>query len=213
MKPVALLFAMLTPLLLTACGNDDFQGRYVATDGITSYEFLPEGKLIILDGDKVISAQYDYDSSEQIITLESEQELRSDTLTVEQDGKLSFDDTTLTKGVDYQMLEDATWIGHEGQNTFALTFTKTEEGMETYSELVTYYDDDMTYVYQTDDSITRLAGDKLLLDRTQYRVSDVTEDSLILSIGSNSMQLKKYPKGTEVEFREGYQSEDDIPKN
>jgi hypothetical protein len=85
--------------------------------------------------------------------------------------------------------------------------------METYSELVTYYDDDMTYVYQTDDSITRLAGDKLLLDRTQYRVSDVTEDSLTLSIGSNSMQLKKYPKGTEVEFREGYQSEDDIPKN
>lgn len=212
MKPFALLFALLMPLLLTACGNDEFQGRYVATDGITSYEFLPEGKLIILDGDKVISAQYNFDSNDRTLSLESEQALRSDTLTVNDEGNLHFDDTTLVKSVDYQMLEDATWIGHEGQNTFALTFTKTEAGMETYSELVTYYDDDMTYVYQTDDSITRLAGDKLLLDRTQYRVSDVSEDSITLSIGSNSMQLRKYPKGTEIEFREGYQSEDDIPK-
>lgn len=212
MKPLALVFALLTPLLLTACGNDDFQGRYVATDGITSYEFLPEGKLIILDGDKVISAQYDYDSSEQTISLESEQELHTETLAVNEAGNLSFDDTQLIKSVDYQMLEDSTWIGHEGQFTFALTFTKTEAGMETYSELVSYYDDDMTYVYETDDSITRLAGDKLLLDRTEYRVSDVTEDSLTLSIGNNSMQLSKYPKGTEITFREGYQSEDDLPK-
>lgn len=212
MKHFALLIALLTPLLLTACGNDDFQGRYVATDGITSYEFLPEGKLIILDGDKAISAKYNYDSSDNVIELKSEQDLRTDTLAVNEDGNLMFDDTTLTKSVDYQMLEDSTWIGHDGQFTFALTFTKTEEGMATYSQLVSYYDDDMTYVYQTDDSITRLAGDKLLLDRTQYRVSDVTEESLTLSIGSNSMQLKKYPKGTEIEFREGYQSEDDIPK-
>ncbi len=211
MKQLALLLALLLPVLLTACGNEPFQGRYVAPDGVTSYEFLPDGKLIIIKGDDVTNAQYDYDSGNQIITLTAEQTLADDTITVNDDGKLETGDLTLTRGVDYQMLADSTWIGHEGQYTFALTFSQTDKGMETFSELVSYYDDDMTYAYQTDDSITRLTGDKLLLDSTQYTVSDVTDNILTLSIGNNRMPLKKHPKGTGIEFRDGYQSEDAQP--
>jgi hypothetical protein len=42
-------------------------------------------------------------------------------------------------------------------------------------------------------------------------VSDVTADSLTLSIGNNYMTLSKHPKGTAIEFREGYSNIDDEP--
>ena len=212
MKQLALLLAFLLPVLLTACSNEQFQGRYVAPDGVTSYEFLSDGRLIIISGDDVTNAQYEYDRSKHIITLTADQALANDTITVNDEGNLETGDLMLSRGVDYDMLTDSTWIGHEGQYTFALTFTQTDKGMETFSELVSYYDDEMTYIYQTDDSITRLTGDKLLLDSTQYTVSDVTDNSLTLSIGNNRMQLKKHPKGTVIEFRSGYQSEDALPE-
>lgn len=210
-RPGLLLFFLLLPLLLSACGKSDFQGRYVSPDGAISYEFLPDGKLIILDGDQVHTAHYDYHCEDQTITLTAERGLPSSTLRLNEAGHLETGDMTLIHSVDYSMLDNSTWIGDDGQYTFALTFTQTEKGMETFSELVSYYDDDMSYAYQTDDSITRLTGNQLLLDRTPYTVSNVSEDSLTLSIGNNSMQLKKYPKGTPIQFRDGYRSEDELP--
>jgi hypothetical protein len=63
----------------------------------------------------------------------------------------------------------------------------------------------MTYLSQTDDSLTRLNGNMLLLDLTPYTVSEVTQDSFKISIGDNSMVLEKQPKGTEIIVRDGYQ--------
>ena len=85
----------------------------------------------------------------------------------------------------------------------------TDKGMETISELVTYHDEDMTYLSQTDDSITRLRGNMLLLDLTPYTVSEVTRDSFKITIGENSMVLEKHPKDTEITIRDGYQPEDE----
>lgn len=208
MKQLSFILAFILPLLLTACSNDTFQGRYIAPDGTTSYEFLPDNKLYIINQDEVTEAQYQYDKGQQRITLTAEQDLAADTLVVTDAGNLKMGDVTLTRGVDYDMLADATWIGNQGDYTFALTFTQTDKGMETYSELVTYYSEDQSYDLQSDDSITRLTGNKLLLDQTPYTVSDVTDNSLKLSIGNNSMVIKKHPKGTEIEFREGYSNSD-----
>lgn len=209
-KKVVFLFTAILSLFLTACGNDDFQGRYIAPEGITTYEFMPEGKVTISDIDDKTTAKYKYDKKAQTITVITG-EADKKTLKVNADGNLEMDDVTLSRGVDASMLADSTWIGHQGDYTFALTFSLTEEGLETYSELVTYYDDDMTYVYQTDDSVTRLMGDELWLDRTVYIVSEVTDKSLRLSIGNNSMVINKHPKGTAIEFREGYTNIDDEP--
>jgi|GEM_PF-1295802 len=211
MKAIALLFSLCVTLLLSGCGSDEFQGRYVASDGITSYEFQPDGTVYIVSQDKVITAHYHYSASKNLISLEAGDVLPSDTLTVTENDTLTMDDAKLTRGVDFSMLKDSTWIGHQGDYTFALSFTQTDKGMETFSELVSYYTDDKTYAYQTDDSITRLSGDKLFLDVTQYMVSDVNADSLTLSIGNNYMTLNKYPKGTAIEFREGYTNIDDEP--
>jgi len=211
MKPLALICSLCLTLLLSGCGNDEFQGRFIAADGITSYEFQPDGTVFIVSQDEVITAQYSYSAGKNTLSLKAEEALPTDTLTVTENNTLTTADTTLTRGVDYTMLNESTWIGHQGDYTFALTFSQTDKGMETYSELVSYYNDDMTYAYQTDDSITRLSGDKLLLDSTQYMVSDVTADSLTLSIGNNYMTLSKHPKGTTIEFREGYSNIDDEP--
>lgn len=211
MKAFALLLSLCASLLLSGCGSDDFAGRFIATDGITSYEFQPDGKVFVVSQDKVITAQYHYRASENTLSLKAGDALPTDTLTLAENGTLTAGDMTLTRGVDYTMLNDSTWIGHQGDYTFALTFTQTDKGMETYSELVSYYNDDMTYAYQTDDSITRLTGDKLLLDATQYMVSDVSADKLTLSIGSNYMTLTKHPKGTAIAFREGYSNIDNEP--
>jgi hypothetical protein len=212
MKAIALLFSLCLTLLLSGCGNDEFQGRFIAADGITSYEFQPDGTVFIVSQDQVITAHYTYSAKQNTLTLEAEEALPTNLLTVTENHTLTSADTTLTRGVDYTMLNDSTWIGHQGDYTFALTFSQTDKGMETYSELVSYYNDDMTYVYQTDDSITVLSGDKLLLDATQYMVSDVTADSLTLSIGAKHMTINKHPKGTAIEFREGYSNIDDEPQ-
>jgi hypothetical protein len=211
MKAIALLFSLCLTLLLSGCGSDEFQGRFIAADGITSYEFQPDGTVFIVSQDQVISAQYTYSKKQNTLTLEAEEVLPTELLTVTDNDTLTNGDSTLTRGVDYTMLNDSTWIGHQGDYTFALTFSQTDKGMETYSELVSYYNDDMTYAYQTDDSITVLSGDKLLLDATQYMVSDVTADSLTLSIGTKHMTLNKHSKGTAIEFREGYSNIDDEP--
>lgn len=123
-------------------------------------------RLRFIRGEDVITAEYEYDSGEQLIKLKAEDDLPTDTLTVKDEDHLQIADMTLTRGVDYAMLADTTWIGQQGQYSFALTFTMTDKGMETVSELVTYHDDDMTYLSQTDDSITRLRGNMLLLDLT-----------------------------------------------
>ena len=210
MKQLNWLVAATLPLLMTACGGDeDFQGRYIGPEGVKSYQFLPEGKLEISEEGEVKNAEYDYDSGQQTITLMGNTDLPDDTLTVTDEGNLEMTDAVLTRGVDYEMLNDATWIGHEGDYTFSLTFEMTEKGLETLSELVTYYEDDKTFMSQTDDSITRLTGNMLFLDSTAYTVSDVTEDSFTITIGNNSMALEKHPKGTEVEYREGYESLDE----
>jgi len=196
---------ILLPILLTGCGYDEFQGRFIGANGEISYEFQPDGSLEIIQGDAITTAEYEYNSGDQTIKLRSEQDLPTDTLSVTDDGHLETDDVRLNRGVDYSMLADSTWIGHQGQFTFSLTFTPTQEGMETVSELVTYYDEEKMYLSQTDNSITRLSGNKLLLDLTQYTVSNVTSESFKLSIGDNSMVFEKYPKGTEIEYSEGYQ--------
>lgn len=210
MKKFAFTLALLVPILLSACsnGNDEFQGRFIAPDGGTSYEFLPANKLIIIDRDEVTEARYQYNQSQQTLSLTSEQPLPADSLTVTEAGNLKMNDTILERGVSYDMLTDSTWIGHEGDYTFSLTFNQTDKGMETYSELVTYYSEDQSYDLQTDDSITRLTGHTLLLDQTAYTVSDVSDNSLTLSIGPNTMIIEKHPKGTEIEFRDGYSNSD-----
>lgn len=210
MKTFAFIFALFMPLLLTACGSDPFQGRYIAPDGTTSYEFLPDNKLIIINQDEVIEAEYQYRQGQGEITLTSEQDLPADSLIMTNNGNLKMGDITLERGVDYQMLADSTWIGQQGEYTFALTFTQTDKGIETRSQLITYYSEDMSYDAQPDDSITRLTGNKLLLDQTPYTVSDVSDSSLTLSIGNNSMTLEKHPKGTEIELRDGYTNSDDL---
>jgi len=206
MKNFIWLFAATLPLLLTACSNDaDFEGRFIGPEGVTSYTFQPDGILDIQLGEDVTTIEYHYDSSEQIITLIADTELPGNKLIVNDAGYLEAGDMTLTRGVDTAMLADSTWIGHQGQYTFALTFTETDEGLETVSELVTYYDEHKIYLSQTDDSITRLDGNKLLLDQTIYTVSDVTQERFTLSIADNSMVFKKHPKGTEINYREGFQ--------
>ena len=210
MKRFTFIFALMMPLLLTACGNDTFQGRYIAPDGTTSYEFLPDNRLLIVNQDEVTEARYQYDAGESRLDLSSDQALPAETLTVMENGDLKMDDVTLKRGVDYTMLADSTWIGHQGEFSFALTFTQSDKGMETRSRLITYYSEDLSYDAQPDDSITRLTGNKLLLDQTPYTVSDVTDSSMKLSIGNNSMILEKHPKGTEIEIREGYTNSDDL---
>ena len=208
MKKCAWLFALILPVVLTACGShDEFDGRFIAPDGLTSYEFLPEGNVNINKGGEDIgSAKYQYDSGEQTITLTGHSELPGKTFTVNAAGDLQTDNVTLTRGVDYGMLAESTWIGQQGEYVFALTFTETDEGMETFTELVTYFDDEKAYLSQTDDSITRLSGNMLFVDLTQYSVSEVSENSFKVSIGGNSMVLEKNPKDTQIEYREGYQS-------
>lgn len=207
MKIFPWLLALILPVVLAACGShDEFEGRFIAPDGLTSYQFLPEGQVIINKGGEDIGTeQYEYDSSDQTITLSGDTDLPTDSLTVNNEGHLEAGDVMLTRGVDYGMLADSTWIGHTGPYSFSLTFTVTDAGMATFSELVTYYDDDQTYMSQTDDSITRLSGNMLLLDLTRYTVSEVTRDSFKISIGDNSMVLEKHPKGTDIQIREGYQ--------
>lgn len=204
MKVVVSLIAFFMAVLLAACGSDTFQGRYVDQKGSTSYEFSSDGKLHIVGSASETTANYKFDADEQTIRLVGNQELPAEVIHVNKDGSLKMGSVKLTRGVSESMLEDSTWIGDKGEYTFALTFNKTDKGLETYSELVTYYDDDMEYVYQTDDSITRLLGDKLHLDQTIYTVSDVTDNSLKLSIKNQSMVIHKHPKGTAVEFRDGY---------
>ncbi|WP_296593272.1 hypothetical protein [Methylophaga sp.] len=201
------LFALILSITLTGCGYDEFHGRFVGPEGNVSYEFNTDGTLEIHQGEDVTTAEYEYDSGEQLIKLKAEDDLPTDTLTVKDEDHLQIADMTLTRGVDYAMLADTTWIGHQGQYSFALRFTMTEKGMETVSELVTYHDDDMTYLSQTDDSITRLRGNMLLLDLTPYTVSEVTRDSFKITIGENSMILEKHPKDTDITIRDDYQPE------
>lgn len=213
MKHFAWLAALTLSFLLTACGSDhDFQGRFIEPDGLTSYQFLPDGKLTIEKGGELVTtAHYQYDSGDKIITLSSDLDLQNHFLKVNDAGNLESEDITLIRGIDYGMLAESTWIGEQDQFTFALTFTPAEVGLATVSELVTYYDDDMTYLSQIDDSITRLSGNAMFVDLTQYTVSEVTENSFKISIGSNSMVLEKQPKDTEIDYREGYQSIDEAP--
>lgn len=213
MNKFAWLLTLILPVVLTACGTDeDFDGRFIAPDGLTSYEFLPDGELDIeKGGEDLATAQYQYNSGDQTITITCETDLPANQLSVTDDGHLQTADTRLTRGVDYGMLADSTWIGQTGPYVFSLTFTETDAGMATFSELVTYYDDDNTYLSQTDDSITRLSGDAMFVDLTQYTVSDVSENSFKVSIGGNSMVLEKQPKDTKIDYREGYQSLDEEP--
>ncbi len=55
----------------------------------------------------------------------------------------------------------------------------------------------------------RLSGNMLFVDMTQYGVSEVSDDSFKISIGGNSMVLEKQPKGSKIEYLEGYQSIDE----
>lgn len=211
MKKLTWLIALILPVVLTACGsNEEFEGRFIAPDGLTSYQFLPEGKVNINKGGEDIgTAQYEYDSGDQTLTLRGDVDLPTEMLTVNNQGHLEAGDIRLTRGVDYGMLADSTWIGHTGPYSFSLTFTETEAGMATFSELVTYYDDDKTYMSQTDDSITRLSGNMLFVDMTQYEVSDVSQQQFKLTISNSSMVFEKHPKDTQIEYREGYQSIDE----
>jgi len=206
----ALLIALTLSLLLAGCGYESFQGRFIGPAGPLSYTFQPDGTLKIHQGEDVTVVKYEYYSSDQFIKLKSDQDLPAKILNVKDKDHLQSNGILLTRGVDYTMLADTTWIGEQGQYTFALSFTMTDKGMETLSELVTYHDEDMTYVSQTDDSITRLRGNMLLLDLTPYKVSEVTHDSFKITIGENSMTLEKFPKNTQITIQEGYQSEDTL---
>lgn len=208
MKKCVWLTAFILSIALTGCGYDEFQGRFIDAEGNTSYEFQPDGTLEITEGEEITTAEYEYNSRRQIIKLSADQALPTTILNVKDDGNLASDEITLTRGVDYAMLTDTTWIGHQGQYTFALTFSMTEQGLETVSELVSYNDEDKTYTSQIDDSITRLDGNKLLLDLTPYIVSEVSRESFKISIGENSMVLEKHPKGSAIDYREGYQVEE-----
>lgn len=208
MKKAFSIFSLILPLFLSACSSEDFEGRYTDQEGLKSYEFLPEGELRIVSEESETLSSYEYDASDKVLTLISEPNSTTEAQ-VNEDGSIQLDATMLTRAVDESMLANSTWIGNQGEYTFTLTFTPTQKGLETYSELVTYYTDDMTYAYQTDDSITRLSGNKLFLDQTIYTVSDVTDTSLKLSIGQQSMVLHKHPKGTAIEFREAYSNIDD----
>lgn len=211
MKQFQWLIALFIPLILAACGSDDdFQGRFIAPNDLTSYEFFADGTLIIIEGvDDQITTKYQYDKRNQTITLSNDLESPHHTFIINNEGNLEAQATTLIRGISDDMLADSTWIGHQGDYSFALTFSETDEGMETASELVTYYPDEMSYLSQQDDSITRLNGNMMFVDLTQYTVSDVTQDSFKLTIGGNSMVLKKHPKATEIIIREGYTSEDE----
>ncbi len=211
MKKYLWLLAIILPALLSACSsNDEFEGRYIAPDGLTSYQFLPEGKVNINKGGEDIgTAQYRYDSDEQTITIVGADDLPANILTVNARGNLEAGDITLTRGVDYGMLADSTWIGQQDEFVFALSFSEADEGMATVSELVTYYEDEKAYLSQIDESITRLSGNMLFVDMTQYEVSEVSDDSFKISIGGNSMVLEKQPKGSKIEYLEGYQSIDE----
>ncbi|MCB2425690.1 DUF4923 family protein [Methylophaga pinxianii] len=208
MKKCVWLTAFILSIALTGCGYDEFQGRFIDAEGNTSYEFQPDGTLEITEGEEITTAEYEYNSRRQIIKLSADQALPTTILNVKDDGNLASDEITLTRGVDYAMLTDTTWIGHQGQYTFALTFSMTEQGLETVSELVSYNDEDKTYTSQIDDSITRLDGNMLLLDLTPYIVSEVSRESFKISIGENSMVLEKHPKGSAIDYREGYQVEE-----
>ncbi len=209
MKNFLYLFALLVPLFLTACGSDHFEGRYTDPEGVTNFEFRPDGELHIITDSNEITTEYKYNAGNQSITLVNDEILPNQTLKVTETGNLVSESLTLSRAVDREMLVDSTWIGNQGKYTFALTFTQTDKGLETFSELVTYFEDDMTYIYQTDDSLTVLNGNTLSLDQTLYTVSDVTDNSFKIAIAGNSMVLNKQPKNTAVEFREGYTDDSD----
>lgn len=207
MKNLLSLSTLLLALLLSACSNDDFSGRYTDADGQTSYTFLPEGQVHVTTAEREINASYAYDASDKTMTLSGEG-LDAVKFTLNNHGELIGHTTALSRAADEALLIDSTWIGDEGQYTFALTFSQTDKGLNAFSELVSYYDDEMEYVYQTDDSITRFQGNLMMLDMTKYTVSEVTDNSMKLSIGGKSMVIHKHPKGTPIEFREGYTNVD-----
>ncbi|MCX4188990.1 hypothetical protein [Methylophaga sp. OBS3] len=206
MKSFAWLLTIGASAALIACSDSqDFDGRFIEPDGLTSYEFMPGGEVQInKGGEDIATAHYQYDSTDNVITLSSDMDLPNHFLTLKEDGNLHTGDFTMTRGIDYSMLADSTWIGEQGEFVFAMTFTESEEGMATYSELVTYYEDEKTYWVQPDDSIARLSGNMLFIDLTQYEVSDVEEDSFKITIGNNSMVLHKQPKGAGISYREDY---------
>jgi len=209
MKKTIALVVLILPLLLTACSNDvDIQGRYTDTDGGTSYQFLPNGELLIVNDGDTITGNYRYDAKNNEIKLSSEQALAAKTAKLNEDRTIEVAATQFSRAVDESMLIDSTWKGNEGLYAFSLTFSNSEAGLATFSALVSYDKSSNTYSYQTDDSITVLKGNKLLLDLTQYTVSEVTDTRMKLSIGGQSMVMNKYPKGTKIEFREGYQLEE-----
>jgi len=209
MRKLASLIFMLLALLLSACGSDEFQGRYTDAVGLTSYQFATDGTVTIVTQSSETTTNYQYNTKTQTLTLTENGSLPAQTIQVTDNGSLEVGSTTFARALVPSMLIDSTWMGNEGEYTFSLTFSQTDKGLETFSELVTYYDDDKTYVYQTDDSITVLRGNKLHLDKTIYTVSDVTDTSLKLSIGNQSMIIHKHPKGTTIDFREGYSDIDD----
>jgi hypothetical protein len=204
MRKLASLFVVVLALLLSACGSDEFHGRYTDPEGLTSYEFAPDGKVTIVTQSAETTTNYHYNAKSQTLTLTENGAQPAQTIQVTDNGSLEVGNTLFARALDTSMLIDSTWIGHQGEYTFTLTFSQSDNGLETFSELVTYYDDDKTYAYQTDDSITVLRGNQLHLDKTVYIVSDVTDTSLKISIGNQSMVIHKHPKGTAIEFREGY---------
>ena len=105
MKHFVWLPALTLSFLLTACGSDhDFQGRFIEPDGLTSYQFLPDGKLTIEKGGELVTtAHYQYDSGDQVITLSSDLDLANHFLKVNDAGNLEAEDITLTRGIDYDM--------------------------------------------------------------------------------------------------------------
>lgn len=209
MKKLIWLFTAVLTLTLAACSDDELHGRFIGPEGALSYEFQSDDAVKIVQGENIILAEYHYDSGDELIKLTAEQHLPPETLTVLDDHHLQKGEIILTRGLDYAMLADTTWIGEQGQYTFSLTFTPTEQGMQTFSELVTYDDEDMTYLSQTDESITQLAGNILLLDMTRYIVSDVTAESFQIAIGDKSMTLKKQPKDTPITIKDDFKSIDE----
>ena len=111
MKKIIFLFALSLTHPLTGCGYDEFQGRFVGPEGNVSYEFNTDGTLEIHQGEDAITAEYEYDSGEQLINLKAEDDLPTDILTVKDEDHLQIADMTLTRGVDYAMHADTTWIG------------------------------------------------------------------------------------------------------
>ena len=101
MKRLTWLLALILPVVLTACGGpEEFEGRFIAPDGLTSYQFLPEGKVNINKGGEDIgTAKYKYDGGDQIITISGDTDLPSDNLAINAEGHLETGEITLTRGI------------------------------------------------------------------------------------------------------------------